>query len=210
MRKRKDKEERRKGGKNQAAELQRGQAAHFARPLLRGHGHRTMPMIIGQSGHEHRADAHEARSMAASRRFFPSFHLLACERNHQDAVGRLLPHAPDSAGQRGTFNVVRVSSSVQQMPARGAGQRRDNDEGIQPRLEITTIRQIRETMAPSNPMPSPVKNLHGLAWPRVTMWLPFGKSFLRMVERAFPHRRRPPPRSGRPPLRTRLIIGCVV
>ena len=63
----------------------------------------------------------------------------------------------------GTLSVVWVISSIQQIPAKRARQRGDDDEGIEPGLKVHHDQQIASTIAPSKPKPRPVnERLHGL------------------------------------------------
>jgi len=66
--------------------------------------------------------------------------------------------APVSAG---TLRVVPVISSIQAIPAT-APQCRDDDERIQPRLEVITMSRYTRMIAPAKPMPVHCTRPHGL------------------------------------------------
>jgi len=114
----------------------RGQEARFVRRLRRVHGHRHHSNDHRQRGHQHGPDAHKTGFESGIAAPLPS---SICSRA-KDTIRILFAVATPmhmiAPVSDGTLSVVRVSSSVQQMPASRAGQGGNNNEGIEPRLKI--------------------------------------------------------------------------
>ena len=110
------------------------------RPMAIG----TMPMIMASAVMTTGRMRTKPASRAASRAFLPSFELLARERHHQDAVRGGHADAHDRAGEGRN---AQGGARDQQHPADAgerAGQRGDDDEGIEPRLEVDDDQKIDE------------------------------------------------------------------
>ena len=96
----------------------------------------TMPMIIASAVMMTGRKRVKPAESAASDRAEPSLHLLLGEADHQDRVRRGHAHAHDGAGERGNADVGPGDEQHPDDARQRAGQRRDDDEGIEPALEV--------------------------------------------------------------------------
>ena len=104
----------------------------------------TMPIIIASAVISTGRKRVKPACRAASRADLPS---LSCSRA-KDTIRMLLAVATPmhmiAPVSDGTLRVVWVKSKIQQMPARAPRQRGDDDERIQPGLEIYDDQQVRQ------------------------------------------------------------------
>ncbi len=98
----------------------------------------------GESGHERRDGSGLRRLRSPSESVAGFLQALFGEGDDKDGVRRSDTHAHDGSHQRGTESVVRVRNRKSTMPADGRGKRRDDDEGIEPGLEVDDDQQVDE------------------------------------------------------------------
>src|SRR5882672_6611832 len=106
--------------------------------------HRQHADDHGERGHQHGAKAREARLERRLGGAQAVIHPLAREADEQEAVRGRNPHAHDGAGE---CRHAQCRARDEQRPhdaGDGAGQGRDDDEGIQPRLEIDHDEEVHE------------------------------------------------------------------
>src|SRR2546426_662769 len=123
----------------------------------------TMPMIMARAVMSTGRMRTKPASIAASRAFLPS---SICSRANETIKMLLAVATPMhmiAPGKEGPFNGGGGSSSGQAKPRKGAGQCRNNDEGIKPRLEVHDNQQVCEHDGPKQSNGETCEGtLHGL------------------------------------------------
>ena len=102
----------------------------------------TMPMIMASAVMMTGRKRVKPAPSAASAAFLPSVHLLLGEADHEDRVRRRHAHAHDGAGERGNADVGAGDEQHPHDSGQRARQRGDDDEGIEPALEVDDDQRI--------------------------------------------------------------------
>ena len=138
-----------------------------------------------QRGHQHRAEPREPgverRLAAPSGRAASSSFAKLTTRMLFAVATPMHMIAPVSAG---TLIVVCVTNSIQTMPGQRRRQRRDDDERIEPRLEVHDDQQVDEHDGQQRGRPAgPLNDVRIVSiWPRTTSCEPRGRSLLRRLD----------------------------
>src|SRR5580700_1251872 len=156
------KKQRSKSGEEQTADDGAAQRSVLLAALAQADRHRNHADDHGQRGHDDRAHAHKTSFESGVVSIFAFVELLARKGHHQDAVGGGHADGHDSSGER---RDVQSGVRDEQDPANAgerAGQRGDDDEGIEPRLEVDDNQKINEDDSANEADGQPGKGaLHG-------------------------------------------------
>ncbi len=133
----------------------------------------------GQRRHQHRADAADAGFQAACSGSSPRCKLFRAKVTTSTELAVATPMLMIAPINAGTLKVVMRQKQRPDHAGQRAGQRGDDDERIEPALEVDHQQQINQhNRAITSPMPSPMKlECIVSAWPRTMMKLPRGSSF---------------------------------
>src|SRR5208337_494153 len=130
------------GGEEQAADDGAAQGCVLLAAFAEAYSHGHHADDHCQCGHDYGTHAHEARLESRVGGAPPFVQLLSRKGNHQDAVRGSHTHTHDSAGKRRNAQGCVGEQEHPTDPRQRAGQGRDDDEGIQPGLEIDDDEQI--------------------------------------------------------------------
>jgi hypothetical protein len=179
-------EERRHGGDQESADDGAAEGRVLLAALVKREHHRQHADDHGERGHEDRTKPSVARLQRRCRRVqFPQ-QTFAGETDEQNAVCSCDAHAHDPAGESG--NRQRRPGREQHPDDAGerAGQRGDDDEGVEPRLEIDDDDQIDEHDRPSETeIKLTVRAGHGLNLSAQPDIGPVRQIFGRLLQEAF-------------------------
>src|ERR1700733_9064390 len=137
-----DKEEGGDGGANQPANNGTAERSVLLPTFTQAHCNRNKTDNHGQRGHQDGPKTRKAGFQSGTRRVALGLQMLLGEADHQDAVGRGHSDAHDGPHQRGDAQGGARDKQKDHYSRHGGGERGDDDERVQPGLEIDHDQEV--------------------------------------------------------------------